>query len=300
MARPSPGAERVVAVLEYFAAEPDVRFTLSQIARGCGLNKATTHALLTELTARGILLRHPDEKRYSLGPRLVPIGLAAQRGYRAEDFQMGALGRLAAAARSETVAVRYDRVDDQASVVGRAGPGGELPVPRRWPLVPPNGLVFFAWADEPAREAWLARAPASPAVQQALVGLDAARRDGVVIGADVPAWRRLKAALAAPDRVATSDPGLERAHTNAVRDALADLARAPALIVDIEPDETYADAYIAAPVFDEQGQVTLALVVGGRLDRPRTGDELAAIASATKSVADELTAAVHGEHPNGT
>lgn len=297
MARPSPGAERVVAVLEYFAAQPDVRFTLSQIARGCDLNKATTHALLTELTARGILLRHPEEKRYSLGPRLVPIGRAAQRGYQAEDFQAGALGRLAAVSRSETVAIRYDGVDDHATVVGRSGQGGEMPVPRRWPLVPPNGLVFFAWAEEPALEAWLARAPASGAVQQALAGLEAARRDGVVIGKDVPAWRRFKTALAAPDRVTTRDPGLERAHTNAVRDALADLARAEALIVDPQPEESYADAYIAAPVFDERGQVTLALVVGGRPDRPRKGDELVTVAGAARSVADELTAAVHGQLP---
>jgi DNA-binding IclR family transcriptional regulator len=80
----------VVTVLEFLAARPDERFTLSELARGCDLNKATAHALLTELTARGVLLRHPDEKRYSLGPRLVPVGDAAARGYRAEDFTAGA------------------------------------------------------------------------------------------------------------------------------------------------------------------------------------------------------------------
>ena len=34
------------------AARPDERFTLSELARGCDLNKATAHALLTELTGR--------------------------------------------------------------------------------------------------------------------------------------------------------------------------------------------------------------------------------------------------------
>ena len=81
MARPAPGADRSVAVLELLADHPDERFTLSEVARRCGLNKATAHALLSALTAHGILLRHPEEKRYSLGPRLIAIGDAAHRGY---------------------------------------------------------------------------------------------------------------------------------------------------------------------------------------------------------------------------
>src|SRR5690606_6335189 len=86
VARPAPGAERTVAVLELMAAHPDERCTLSEVARRCGLNRATAHALLSALTARGVLVRHPDEKRYSLGPRLVAIGEAARRGYTAADF----------------------------------------------------------------------------------------------------------------------------------------------------------------------------------------------------------------------
>jgi DNA-binding IclR family transcriptional regulator len=276
----------VVTVLEFFAARPGDRFTLSELARGCGLNKATTHALLTELTGRGVLLRHPDEKRYSLGPRLVSIGSAAKHGYRADDFHSGALGRLASAAGAEAVAVRYDPADDHATVIGHAGPGRELPVPRRWPLVPPNGVVFFGWADAASREAWLARCPAMNGVQQAFAGLEAVRRDGVAIGADVPAWRRLKAVLSG----GVGEP-------DAVRDVLTDLARAPALITEIEPNTTYDEAYVAAPVFDDTGRVTLALIVGPRTDRQRRGDELAAVADAVKMVADELTEAVHGRRP---
>jgi len=287
VARSSPGAERVIIVLEFFAARPETRFTLSELARGCGLNKATTHALLTELTARGFLLRHPDEKRYSLGPRLVPIGLAARQGYRAEDFHVCALSRLASAASAEAVAVRYDPAEDHASVIGRAGSGNATPLPRYWPLVPPNGLVFFAWADAASREAWLARCPATAGVRLAMAGLDAARRSGVVIGADIPPWRRLKVALGA---------GGQR-DSDGVRDAMAELARSQALILDIDPLATYRDAYVAAPVFDDQGRVSLALLVGPRPDRRRQGDELAALADAVKMVADELTDAVHGRKP---
>jgi len=287
VARSSPGAERVVTVLEFFAGRPDARFTLSELARGCGLNKATTHALLTELTARGVLLRHPDEKRYSLGPRLVPIGHAARQGYRAEDFHVGALSRLAMAAGTEAIAVRHEPGTDHATVIGRAGGGRFPPLPRDWPLVPPNGLVFFAWADEPSREAWLARCPATAGVRLAMTGVEAARRTGVVIGADIPAWRRLRTALGA---------GGSRS-SDSVRDALGELARSPALILEVDPMATYRDAYVAAPVFDDSGQVTLALMVGARPDRRRKGEELLALADAVKMVADELTSAVHGHRP---
>lgn len=273
-----------MTVLEFFAARPHARFTLSEIARGCGLNKATTHALLVELTVRGILLRHPDEKRYSLGPRLVPIGLAAKQGYRAEDFYVGALSRLAAAAKTEAVALQYNPADDHATVIGRVGAGRVPHLPRRWPLVPPLGVVFFAWADAPSREAWLARCPVLEGVHLALDGLEAARSDGVVVGADVPAWRTLLEAL-------DNDP-------DSLRDALAELARVPALITDIDPHDSYVDAYVAAPVFDDQGQVTLALVVGPRPDEtPRSGEELTAVAEAVRTVAAELTTAVHGHEP---
>jgi DNA-binding IclR family transcriptional regulator len=296
MARPSPGAERVVTVLEFLAARPDERFTLSELARGCDLNKATAHALLTELTARGVLLRHPDEKRYSLGPRLVPVGTAASRGYRAEDFTAGTLRRLATSTGAVAAAVVRQLAGDYATVVNRADSGRDAPVPLRWPLVPPNGAVFFAWADEPSVEAWLARCPAIGSVQLALAGLEAARRDGYVVGAAVPEWQRLMAVMAerpsVADAVAPAD-----AHQEAVRDALADLARSEALITEIDPATTYPTAYVAAPVFDDHGVPILGIVVGHPRGANRRGDELLAMAAKVVAAADELTEAVHGAKP---
>ena len=298
MARPSPGAERVVAVLEFMAARPDERFTLSELARGCDLNKATAHALLTELAARGVLLRHPDEKRYSLGPRLVPVGSAAERGYQAQDFTPGVLRRLASSTGLAAAALMMEQHGDHATVVSRSDPDVPLPVPQRWPLVPPNGAVFYAWADEPSVEAWLARSPAITSVQQALTALQAARRLGVVIGAAIPEWYRLTALLS--DRPALQVVGGgEEANGNqsALRDALWHLARSSPLITSIDPDSTYRAAYIAAPVFDQAGDVILAVVAGGEPVRPRLGRDLALLAARVVSAADELTATSHGRKP---
>ena len=60
--RPAPGAERVVAVLNFLAAHPDESFTLSELSRRLDLNKATCHALLMTLTQAGYLLRHPTRR----------------------------------------------------------------------------------------------------------------------------------------------------------------------------------------------------------------------------------------------
>jgi hypothetical protein len=169
-------------------------------------------------------------------------------------------------------------------------------VPLRWPLVPPNGAVFFAWADAPSVEAWLARCPATGSVQHALAGLEAARRDGVVVGAAVPEWQRLMAVMAerpsVADAVAPAD-----AHHDSVRDALADLARSEALITEIDPTTTYPVAYVSAPVFDDHGVPILGLVVGHPRGANRRGEELLAMATKVVAAADELTEAVHGHKP---
>jgi DNA-binding IclR family transcriptional regulator len=289
-----------VAVLEFMAARPDERFTLSELARGCDLNKATAHALLTELAARGVLLRHPDEKRYSLGPRLVPVGTAAQRGYQAQDFTPGVLRRLASSTGLATAALVMEPHGDHATIVGRSDPDMPAPVPQRWPLVPPNGAVFYAWADEPSVEAWLARSPAIASVQEALTALEAARRMGVVVGSAIPEWYRLSSLLSERSAV-TSPPGAGHEATNgnqsALRDALWHLARSSPLITEIDPDATYRAAYIAAPVFDLDGAVILAVVAGGEPVRPRVGRELAVLAERVAAAADELTATSHGRRP---
>jgi DNA-binding IclR family transcriptional regulator len=292
VARPSPGAERVVAVLEFLAARPEDRFSLSELARGCRLNKATAHALLTELTTRGVLLRHPDEKRYSLGPRLIPVGRAAGHGYNVADFAGGVVRRLAASTGAHTIAVARDAADEYADAVEEAG-GKVGSLPRRWPLVPPVGVLFFAWADAPSVEAWLARCPPGGSVHHALAALEVSRRGGLAIGDGVPAWWRLASLLAEPRSRTNSSSG----DPAAVREALTELARAPALLAEVQPHDHYQPGYVAAPIFDHESQVVLTLVVGGLQGRSLPGRELVALAEQVQSAAEELTAAVHGRVP---
>jgi DNA-binding IclR family transcriptional regulator len=287
MARPAPGADRSVAVLELLADHPDERFTLSEVARRCGLNKATAHALLSALTAHGILLRHPEEKRYSLGPRLIAIGDAAHRGYAAIDFAPYVLGRLAADTSLLATAARLD--GDAISVIARSGGRVDEPPPPRLPHIPPLGALFMAWSDEPSIEAWLARAPASEVVGHVLEALPAIRDRGYAV------------TLATPERQRLMGPGAARLSHDEVRALLAEFGRRGALVTDLEPQASYQVANVAAPVFRADGGVELAVAAsvaaGQEAGVTMTGTEVATLGTRVVAAAQELTFAVHGQRP---
>jgi DNA-binding IclR family transcriptional regulator len=284
VARPAPGADRSVAVLDLLANHPDERFTLSEVARRCGLNKATAHALLSALSDHGVLLRHPAEKRYSLGPRLVAIGDAARRGYSAVDFASGVLDRLADA--TGLVARGWRVEDDSLVAVGRAGAARDGDGAARLPLAPPLGAVFMAWADAPTTEAWLARAAAVEGVRAAHDALPAIRRLGFGVTLTSPEW----AALVAPSPGPPPSPDMRRSLLLAV-------ARQGLLPTSIEPDASYRPAEVAAPVFGAGGRVELAVAVAGPADEDVTGARLLALGREVAAAADELTAAVRGLRP---
>jgi DNA-binding IclR family transcriptional regulator len=287
MARPAPGADRSVAVLELLADHPDERFTLSEVARRCGLNKATAHALLSALTAHGILLRHPEEKRYSLGPRLIAIGDAAHRGYSAIDFAPYVLGRLAVDTALQATAARLE--GDAISVIARSGGGMDEPTPPRLPHIPPLGALFMAWSDEPSIEAWLARAPASEVVGHVLEALPAIRDRGYAV------------TLATPERQRLMGVGAGRLSHDEVRALLAEFGRRGALVTDLDPAGSYPVANVAAPVFRADGGVDLAVAASAPAEEEggvtMTGAEVATLGNRVVAAAQELTFAVHGRRP---
>ncbi|HET6953841.1 MAG TPA: helix-turn-helix domain-containing protein [Acidimicrobiales bacterium] len=286
MARPAPGADRSVAVLDLMATHPDERFTLSEVARRCGLNKATAHALLSALSDHGILLRHPAEKRYSLGPRLVAIGEAARRGYSAVDFVQGVLDRLAADTGLPAQGWRIE--GDSLVSTGQAGTararnGAAL----RLPLSPPLGAVFMAWSDGPTTQAWLARAAAAEAVQPAVDALPAIRARGFGVTLASPEWSTL--VLPRPSAPPAADAS-QRALLLAV-------ARQALLPAALDGPAVYRPAEVAAPVFGSGGRVDLVVSVATPEGEGMTGSQLADLGRMVVAAADALTASVRGHRP---
>jgi DNA-binding IclR family transcriptional regulator len=308
MARPAPGADRAVAVLELMAGHPDQRFTLSEVARRCVLNKATAHALLSALSERGVLLRHPEDKRYSLGPRLIAFGEAARHGYTAVDFAPPALDRLAAAtglwarawrpANDHLVCVGSAGEPADVAHTARVGPGDRVERagrsdragPGRVPLVPPLGAVFMAWSDGPTVEAWLARAGTVEAVGPAVEALPDIRAQGVAVTLTSPAWQALVGGGDGAKDAGRHDPGARRA-------LLREVSRQSLLVPAIDESAAYRPADIAAPVFGSDGEVVLSLSVTCSDDGEVPGAELRALARQVSVVADSLTATVRGVRP---
>lgn len=300
MARPAPGAHRSIAVLQFLSRHPDERYTLSEVARQCGLNKATAHALLSTLSDHGVLLRHPDEKRYSLGPTLVSLGHAAQRGYRAEDFAPGTLDALARATGLAASATRLEGNQLVTFAVARSADNRHRPSPIRLPLAPPVGGAFVAWAGAGPIESWLARARSEAAVRVGLSIVAALQRDGFLVARATPAWAGLaEAAGAVPDSAAVS--GQQRDDVvralqarDRVRRALADLAAEEPVVTAIETHATYAVDHVTAPVFDASGHVSLAVDLSDVKGGTRAGSEVRELVAAVVDAADWLTSAVCG------
>jgi DNA-binding IclR family transcriptional regulator len=298
MARPAPGADRSVAILELLAAHPGDRFTLSEVARKCSLNKATAHALLAALSQRGILLRHPDEKRYSLGPRLVEIGAAAQRGYSAIDFAPAALDRLSVATGRWSRA--FARWEDRVAVVAQThAPADVDPLdPVTLPLTPPLGALWLAWSNRPSVEAWLARAAAADAVGPAQAALPAIRRAGYAVTRASPELRLLSRPVLASGSVrSAADRRQRRATPDEVRALLAAIGRQHLLLTDADDAGTYRIADVAAAVFDASGAVALVVAVSGLDDGDLRGTEIRELGAQVAATADALTAAVRGRRP---
>lgn len=289
MARPAPGADRSVAVLELLAAHPDERFTLSEVARRCELNKATAHALLNALSERGVLLRHPDEKRYSLGPRLILIGEAARRGYTAVDFVPPVVAGLAATTEHWARAwqIQGDQLVCVAQAGGRPGTGRG---PARVPLAPPLGAVVMAWRDDPTREAWLARAPVGDAVPPAIAALAAAREWGFSVTLASDEWWTLTGG-SRPAGPSGRESGPESLDGRAL---LAAIGRQQLLLTELVDGDTYPVGEVSAPVFDVTGDPVLMLSASCPPGALTTASDVRALGRRVAAAADGLTAATSG------
>jgi DNA-binding IclR family transcriptional regulator len=226
VARPAPAVDRATEILDFLAENPRDAFSLSELARRLDLNKASAHATLNALTDRGYLLRHPTRKDYRLGPRLIAVGEAAREQYPVVEFARDQLRRLSEDLGMECVASAA--VGDEMVIVDRAGPvrpiGLSIAVGYRFPLVPPMGTVFMAWARAEEIDQWLRRVDASEAERDRYrAALAEVRAQGFSAGRGGDDYRLVEAA-------ASPGPGL---------------------------------TIVGAPVFDAEGRVPVALFVVG-------------------------------------
>ncbi len=155
----SNSASRAVAIVEFLASHSGQTFSLSEIARRCGLRKSTAYKILGELQASGWLTRWPADLRYGLGPKLIVIGRAASEVTPEVNLARPFLEELAAEFQRECVFCTA--LSDQILILDSTGPVGfrasSFQPGGQTPLVAPFGAVYIAWQDEVVRKDWYAR-----------------------------------------------------------------------------------------------------------------------------------------------
>lgn len=290
MSRSSPSVDRVVAVVELLAAHPDRGLSLTEVCRRLELNKATAHALLSSLTERAWLLRHPDDKTFTLGPGLVSVaGAAAARQLELVDYARPEMRRLADELDVQCVASAV-RGDDIV-LLGVAGAARPLSVHvhagQRVPLTPPLGTVFLAWSPPEEIDRWLRRlGPGAGEAELARyrAALGAVRRRGYALSLEADARMLLERALA---------QGGDRP----LGEVLTELGRQDYLLVELEQAHSYRLSMIAAPVFGPEGGVVLALTL---FDLPvqLAADQVPDLAHRLVDAAATVTKAIGGREPD--
>ncbi len=224
---------------------------LSEIARSLAMNKASCHATLTLLAERGYLIRHAD-KTYSLGPAILPIANSFLRDQDALPHSRVEMAALSHDLNLDCVASAV--VDEEIIVLAHTSSPGSfgvnVRVGTRFSLVPPLGTVFLAWAGREQVRRWLA----------AVAGdRGAAQRERLLDALAVVRDRGYSVALGRLSMTGDIDDYL---------------------LFQLDESQRLPITHIAAPIFDPEGTVRLAITIVGfheavaSRDVPRVAERL--------------------------
>lgn len=284
MARPAPAIDRTVAVLNHLAANPMRQFSLSELARDLGLNKATAHGMLSSLTESGYLTRDPLAKTYGLGPALIALGnaaLASTPAARLAQPHMTSLSR-----DLELACIASAAIGDEIVILAQAGAAGPLGINvqpgQRLPLSPPLGTVFVAWSSPESIDRWLSHVgpdASKRALDRYRLALASVRERGYSVALGGEGQQRLVEAL----REAGHEPPSARGEEYA--------------LVELPGSTRYRINHIGAPVFGPDGNVVLGLFLIGFRGQI-AAEEVPRYAERLLDAAAAVTAAVHGTQPS--
>lgn len=272
MAGGSPSAQRVIAILNFFADHPGQAFTLTDLVRSLRLSRATAHAFLTTLADAGYLYRASD-KSYVLGPALAAIGQVATTHFSPLQVAQPEMRRLADEFDVVCSAIFRERGDIvvRERATSHSNLGFTLPRGGRMPLRPPFGSVFFAGSSVAAVDGWLSQLDPPPAKgqrEETLAGMEFVKHHGYQF--------TVRTQQQAPEDMSPDWLFLE-----AVED------RPVLLLSSLDEAAVYPLSALTAPVFGPGGTVAFVLVLTG-FTGTRTGAEIAAIGERLRDAADRV------------
>src|SRR4051812_28974170 len=86
---------RAISILRLLAQADDAGMSLTEVVRAGGLNKATTHRMLSALVEEGLAAQDEQSRNYYLGFELVALGIAASSRYGIARLAKANVARLA-------------------------------------------------------------------------------------------------------------------------------------------------------------------------------------------------------------
>ena len=289
--RTSAPAERVARIVELVAAQPERRFTLSQIVDELDLSISTVHSILVTLTARGWLVRRPADKTYALGPTLSAAARAAKNAIPGLVEVEAAVDRLSAQLDAVCAASTID--DDDVVIVAQCKPAGiddpATRVGQRVPFGAPFGACFVAWAPTEQIDAWLERSalgisPTERALYQRV--FDGIRERGYGIERLDGARTRLHDAL-----VEFRDETLSAHLLDRLRDVLPLITVRELLPEELAAATEFDVAMVHSPVFGRDGHALYNITVHVR--RPQVAlDEIRDTGKLVVEAAQRCTASI--------
>ena len=287
---------RVVAVINFLAANPADSFTLSELAGALDISAGSAHRVLKTLTEARYLTRHPKHKTYSLGLALAAIGQATLEKHPYVEVAHREMEVLSKELGAQTLAVSI--IEDEILTLVRAGrPQRSESISRvgeRHPFIPPFGLAHMAWAPEQAVEHYLQAAAWKKGDEQydyLTRAMAVVRQRGYSMAAAGPALRRMR--LAVTDYTQSDD-------IHSLKEQVIALAGELSLdelqLFNLDEDKSYQLGHISAPVFNAKGAVVMEIAVTGGVDL-LAAPEVSRYAERICAAAAFVTSETHGRVP---
>lgn len=282
MARSSPGVQRMVAVINFFAEHPDQSFTLTDLVRALRLSRATCHMLLAGLVDAGYLYRNKD-KSYILGPTLAAIGRIASDHFSPLQVAQSEIRELADQfdAICSASFIEGDEVVTRARAAAMSQLGWPSSLGVRMKIRAPFMAIYGGWMPPEEFDAWITELGLQPSAEQReemRKGILFAREHGFTFGV-----RNYFERASARELV-------KKAFDVGYADVPVSVA------AELDPQRLYSVAFIASPVLDASNKIAFTLGLVG-FDANIKGSQIEMMAKRLREACDRITHFIQGRQP---